>query len=256
MAPSWAPQWLLPYLSSSSPCPYGSSQRPPSPPPSRSPHHCPRSRRERAGALKIATWHARAPGRPHEAHAAAREQRRAHHQQRQDEGEDEHGRPHVGVESHGDGRIMSGVARVSGADGEWWHPIVQPLAEAEVNHHELQHPMHCAVLESCPTLCEWPQAALCGAAPPRRALSPQTPAPRPTRVPAFADLHQVPGKKITKSARVKDKFMQISTPGCRVHLDERCRPVRTNTPPHSGEVKVPLYGRHILMHILVHSLPP
>ena len=37
-----------------------------------------------------------------------------------------------------------------------------------------------------------------------------------------------------------------ATPGCRVHPDERCRPVRKNAPPPSGEVRVPFYGRHRL----------
>ena len=37
-----------------------------------------------------------------------------------------------------------------------------------------------------------------------------------------------------------------ATLGCHVHPDERCRPVRTNGPPPSGEVRVPLYGRHRL----------
>ena len=37
-----------------------------------------------------------------------------------------------------------------------------------------------------------------------------------------------------------------ATPGSRVHPDERFRTVRTNAPPPSGEVRVPLYGRHRL----------
>ena len=37
-----------------------------------------------------------------------------------------------------------------------------------------------------------------------------------------------------------------ATLGCHVHPDGRCRPVRTNGPPPSGEVRVPLYGRHRL----------
>ena len=31
-----------------------------------------------------------------------------------------------------------------------------------------------------------------------------------------------------------------ATPGCRVHPDERCRPVRTNAPPPSGELRLGL----------------
>ena len=55
------------------------------------------------------------------------------------------------------------------------------------------------------------------------------------------------GKSAKPSRLTRSRFSSLYIDNDNVgYPDERCRPVRTNAPPPSGEVRVPLYGRHRL----------
>ena len=88
---------------------------------------------------------------------------------------------------------------------------------------------------------------------PLAALSQPTP-PSPTPPPLRGPPLPLPSPPLGgERGTIRRLVFFNATLGCHVHPDERCRPVRTNAPPPSGEVRVPLYGRHRLFSELAHD---